>query len=392
MIPPVHYEKARRLAQRPEGGVEEEEELEALKDEHKYQSVAVKNSEMHLPPYELRKYEEIAAHHTALRKLLFGAIPNKHEHLFCGGAMGEEFLTTCIRLEALGSAIYIAIFFIMMLNPILEELRGRTPLLVAVLVLAFIPVVVNFYALSVMVSDFVIVSSVEKMKDRKAIQEVKRGMVTKKAMTALKLLNTMRQSLPSIHASTGEPLPKKTPEEVWPNEEVREEKKEEMKEMFDLFDTDGGGTIDKDELGKLLTMLKIGKNAKEHMEIFNDIDEDGGGEIEFEEFFHWIATHTADNEEEMGEEALEKMSNQLFDMIDEPDEDDLQDLEAYREEAEITPAEFYKTVSKLSQGKEDMELSLEDIEAMFHGVDENGDGKLDREEFTNMIKKFMFSE
>ena len=39
-----------------------------------------------------------------------------------------------------------------------------------------------------------------------------------------------------------------------------------------------------------------------------------------------------------------------------------------------------------------MELTLEDIEAMFREVDEDGDGDLDIEEFEGMLKKYMFED
>ena len=103
-----------------------------------------------------------------------------------------------VRIIALGSAIYLAIFVIVMIDPILDKFGHDYAILALVLILAAIPVFVNFYALNVLVADFVIVSSVEMMRDTKTIQIVKRTMVTKKAMIALKLLNSMRTWCSSV--------------------------------------------------------------------------------------------------------------------------------------------------------------------------------------------------
>jgi len=381
LIPPFHYEKCRRLAECRKGATE----IDTLKDDGKFTSVCVgKDSKAHLPPFELHEITAIVKAHGSIKRFLFGEVPSKQQNLFFGGAKGEEILTTLIRLEALGSAIYVAIFFVVMLNPLLVHFVGQPIKLAMVLLIAAIPVVVNFFMLSVMVSDFVVVTSVEHMKDVKDIQITKRVMITRKAMTALKLLNTMRLSLPSMSkdgAST-----KKTAEEVWPDKEEREEKRVEMREMFDLFDTSGDGEIDETELGAILSMMHIGEDPADRKRIYDELDEDGEGGIDFEEFFHWIASHTASKGEELGEEELEEMANQLFEMIDQVDP------ETGERDGEITPREFFDTVSQLGKGKADMQLTLEDIEAMFKGVDENDDGKLDEEEFMAMIKEFMFED
>ena len=58
----------------------------------------------------------------------------------------------------------------------------------------------------------------------------------------------------------------------------------------------------------------------------------------------------------------------------------------------ITPLEFFTCVNNLCSKSGKMELTLEDIEAMFREVDEDGDGDLDIEEFEGMLKKYMFED
>jgi len=293
-----------------------------------------------------------------------------------------------IRLTALGTAIYLAIFLTVMLNPVVEKLGGHWLMLVLVLVLAAVPAFVNFYALSVLVSDFVVVSSVESMRDPEIIGYVKRGMVTKKAMTALKLLVTMKNSLPKVGES-GEECERKSAAEVWPDPHVRAEKRRENREMFDLFDADGSNGIDAGELGHLLEMMGIGGDQEGRQRIFDQIDapdENGNrdGDICFEEFFDWIASNTAEEEEEVDEEHLKEMGKQLFEMIDTPDENGVCD-------GEITPEEFHNCMLKLSESSGNkLEISLEDVEALFREVDEDHNGSLDEEEFNEMLEKYMF--
>ena len=57
-----------------------------------------------------------------------------------------------------------------------------------------------------------------------------------------------------------------------------------IKEMFDLFDADGGGSIDVAELTQALVTLGISDTKDEIDRLVAQIDADGSGEIEFEEF------------------------------------------------------------------------------------------------------------
>jgi Ca2+-binding EF-hand superfamily protein len=59
---------------------------------------------------------------------------------------------------------------------------------------------------------------------------------------------------------------------------------EKIKEMFDLFDADGGGSIDVAELTHALVNLGISDTQAEIDALVAQIDADGSGEIEFDEF------------------------------------------------------------------------------------------------------------
>ena len=57
-----------------------------------------------------------------------------------------------------------------------------------------------------------------------------------------------------------------------------------IKEMFDMFDSDGGGTIDTEELSSAFMSLGISDTKEEIDQLVVQIDTDGSGEIEFDEF------------------------------------------------------------------------------------------------------------
>ena len=58
----------------------------------------------------------------------------------------------------------------------------------------------------------------------------------------------------------------------------------EFREIFNLVDRDGGGTITKEELGELMDTLGIDATPEEIDLMINEIDQDSNGEIDFEEF------------------------------------------------------------------------------------------------------------
>lgn len=66
--------------------------------------------------------------------------------------------------------------------------------------------------------------------------------------------------------------------------ELSEEQKQEIKEAFDLFDSEGVGAIDAKELK--VAMRALGFEPKEEIrKILQDLDKNGDGMIRFEEFF-----------------------------------------------------------------------------------------------------------
>merc|ERR1712110_441072 len=66
--------------------------------------------------------------------------------------------------------------------------------------------------------------------------------------------------------------------------ELSEEQKQEIKEAFDLFDTDGSGEIDSKELKVAMRALGFEPKKEEIQKMISDVDDDGSGTIGYEEF------------------------------------------------------------------------------------------------------------
>lgn len=64
-----------------------------------------------------------------------------------------------------------------------------------------------------------------------------------------------------------------------------------FKEAFDLFDNNGGGTIDAQELKQTLDSVGIDIETEDIEDVMKRMDEDGNGEIDFEEFLN-LMTNT----------------------------------------------------------------------------------------------------
>ncbi|XP_048703188.2 centrin-1 isoform X1 [Caretta caretta] len=91
--------------------------------------------------------------------------------------------------------------------------------------------------------------------------------------------------------------------------ELTEEQKQEIREAFDLFDTDGSGSIDVKELKVAMRALGFEPKKEEVKKMITDIDKEGSGTIEFEDFLAMMTQKM--NEKDSKEEILKAF--RLFD-------------------------------------------------------------------------------
>eukprot|EP00976_Prorocentrum_cordatum_P091419 1188528-Prorocentrum_minimum.AAC.4 len=93
-------------------------------------------------------------------------------------------------------------------------------------------------------------------------------------------------------------------------ERLTEQQVAEFKECFDMFDEDGSGNIDSDELKDILSALGVKMAAMEIAELVGEVDSDGSGDVDFPEFCALMAR-------QMYATGEEHQLRQVFDVLDE---------------------------------------------------------------------------
>ena len=78
--------------------------------------------------------------------------------------------------------------------------------------------------------------------------------------------------------------------------ELTEEQKQEIKEAFDLFDTDKTGTIDYHELKVAMRALGFDVKKQEVMGLMREYDRHDAGQIEYIDFLEIMTTKIADRD------------------------------------------------------------------------------------------------
>jgi len=143
---------------------------------------------------------------------------------------------------------------------------------------------------------------------------------------------------------------------------LTEEQKQEIREAFDLFDTDGSGTIDAKELKVSMRALGFEPKKEEIAKMMHEVDKDGSGTITFEDFLKLM---TAKMGERDGKEEILK-AFRLF------DDDD-------------TGKISFKNLKRVA--KELGETMTEELQEMIEEADRDGDGEVNEEEFFRIMKK-----
>lgn len=136
----------------------------------------------------------------------------------------------------------------------------------------------------------------------------------------------------------------------------------EIKEAFDLFDTDGGGSIDPKELKTAMVSLGFEVKNQTIYKLINELDTDKSGSIEFKEFLDIMTTRTSDETREY----LER----VFNLID------------VGKTGKISLQDLRRVTMELGEGMDDSEL-LEMIER----ADSDGDGKVTMDDFYNIMTR-----
>ena len=148
---------------------------------------------------------------------------------------------------------------------------------------------------------------------------------------------------------------------------LTEDEIEEIKEAFDLFDTDGSGSIDPKELKAAMQSLGFEAKNQTIFQMISDLDKNKSGTIDFEEFLDMMTARMSDKD---SREDIAKVFR-LFD-------DD--------NTGQITLRNLRRVARELGETMTD-----EELQEMVDRADSNGDGNVSFDDFFNIMTKKTFA-
>mmetsp|Transcript_53216 Transcript_53216/g.61002 ORF Transcript_53216/g.61002 Transcript_53216/m.61002 type:complete len:168 (+) Transcript_53216:64-567(+) len=147
---------------------------------------------------------------------------------------------------------------------------------------------------------------------------------------------------------------------------LTEDEIEEIKEAFDLFDTDNSGTIDPKELKAAMQSLGFEAKNQTIYQMISDLDRDGSGAIDFDEFLDMMTARMSDKD-------TREDINKVFRLFD----DD--------KTGTVTLKNLRRVAKELGETMSDEELM-----EMIERADSNGDGEVTADDFYNIMTKKTF--
>ncbi|KAB1214717.1 Caltractin [Morella rubra] len=144
---------------------------------------------------------------------------------------------------------------------------------------------------------------------------------------------------------------------------LTQQKKQEIKEAFELFDIDGSGTIDAKELNVAMRALGFEMTEEQINQMIADVDKDGSGAIDFDEFVYMMT-------DKIGERDTKEELMKAFHIIDQD------------KNGKISVSDIKRIAKELGENFSDAE-----IQEMVKEADSDRDGEVNADEFVRMMKK-----
>ena len=178
--------------------------------------------------------------------------------------------------------------------------------------------------------------------------------------------------------------------------ELTEEQKQEIREAFDLFDTDGSGTIDAKELKVAMRALGFEPKKEEIKKMIADIDKDGSGTIDFNEFLEMMTAKMVRPRTPFPPSPARRFWPRCFcthcpillTASLQSERDPMEEIiKAFRlfdddETGKISFRNLKRVAKELGENMTD-----EELQEMIDEADRDGDGEVSEEEFIRIMKK-----
>ncbi|CAL5372960.1 unnamed protein product [Camellia sinensis] len=144
---------------------------------------------------------------------------------------------------------------------------------------------------------------------------------------------------------------------------LTQQKRQEIKEAFELFDTDGSGTIDAKELNVAMRALGFEMTEEQINQMIADVDKDGSGAIDFDEFVHMMTA-------KIGERDTKEELMKAFHIIDQD------------KNGTISATDIQRIAKELGESFTDKE-----IQEMIEEADRDRDGEVSADDFMRMMRR-----
>jgi centrin-1 len=145
--------------------------------------------------------------------------------------------------------------------------------------------------------------------------------------------------------------------------ELTEEQKQEIKEAFDLLDSEGKGALDARELKIALKALSFEQKKEEVKKIYADLDKFGDGSVKFEEFLDIMTMKTIEKD------PVEEMRKAFYMICEEGQE-------------KMDVKMLNKVAKELGEN-----MTADELHEMIQEADRDGDGEIGEDDFIKIMKK-----
>mmetsp|Transcript_12360 Transcript_12360/g.19485 ORF Transcript_12360/g.19485 Transcript_12360/m.19485 type:complete len:469 (+) Transcript_12360:91-1497(+) len=300
--------------------------------------------------------------------------PNKHQRLFWFGRKGHAFLIHTLKLLMFGSVIIVANVCVKMQG----DLMSRS---VWLFVAALMPPILTLMTVPLSIQTLNFVTAIELMKHEKLVIEVIKHQRYEKQKKVIHILTSLQFFLDKAEqlsidtkAEDGSEDPHKKVEPVKTmfarlvKSRSTRHLVDDLRELFDSFDSDGSGNIDREELGLLLQQMGQQKEPEEVDRLFNLMDADGSGDVDFEEFACVILQNKSAKKNLDPTSMAERMWK-LFDMDG---------------DGSISPDEMIEAFQRLGKN-----WDVNEIRSFLHDIDADKSGTIEKQEFVDFVVESM---
>eukprot|EP00602_Paraphysomonas_sp_CaronLab_P000745 CAMPEP_0185028368 /NCGR_PEP_ID=MMETSP1103-20130426/13987_1 /TAXON_ID=36769 /ORGANISM="Paraphysomonas bandaiensis, Strain Caron Lab Isolate" /LENGTH=511 /DNA_ID=CAMNT_0027562757 /DNA_START=365 /DNA_END=1900 /DNA_ORIENTATION=- len=285
-------------------------------------------------------------------------VSNRHQSLFWLGHMGPELHVALVRLHMLLRSVYIALVLAVFVPLIIADEGIGYGLLYLVLSMGVV-VWEYIFVLQDLVTTLCQISCSGMLRHKPTIDDVIRRQKTKGAVRAIMMMTSLVQSTQNddleikSHISDDSLMKQVSQDEI-----------NEIASIYDMYDSDSSGEIDKEELGLVMNSLGFALSEGELNAMVAALDTDRDGTISRDEFIRWYIRNSDNKNTDMKQKARE-----MFALFDKDGSNSIK-------------------VSELVDGLQGLKhgLSTDDLVALAHELDENGDGEISLHEFEAIIR------